>query len=305
MRSLPLITRGILILLVLSVGSRNVAGQSPVVGVLEEVPGKYVGDASSPGVRVVFRRDAQAWVAFRSQCPDQPCLKVISSEFPPEINWTISFDGRKLSQITGRTPSEFKFYSDVGLQEIMKGSTVPTVGKRSVEFSGYQATPVYRPLIANSEPYYDDPDVWKPAQPPTGYVRLLRGQFRRKFPKLCRMSKQDETKLEPLSYLDEDIKTVKGYASKRGWWIIRLHLEGAIDCNDVEAGFEIDDPWFAVDPQHVSSYLASGMSLVDAGDYDNDGKSELVFSIDRDNRGGYVLYYDDFQRHATFEYSYH
>lgn len=47
------------------------------------------------------------------------------------------------------------------------------------------------------------------------------------------------------------------------------------------------------------------MSLVDAGDYDNDGKSEVVFSIAGDNLGGYVLFYDDFTKHATFEFSYH
>jgi hypothetical protein len=47
------------------------------------------------------------------------------------------------------------------------------------------------------------------------------------------------------------------------------------------------------------------MWLVDAGDYDNDGKSELVFSIDRDNRGGYELFYDTLRRHVTFEFNYH
>jgi hypothetical protein len=44
------------------------------------------------------------------------------------------------------------------------------------------------------------------------------------------------------------------------------------------------------------------MWLVDAGDYDNNGRDELVFSIDRYNRGGYELFYDDFKKHATFEY---
>jgi len=47
------------------------------------------------------------------------------------------------------------------------------------------------------------------------------------------------------------------------------------------------------------------MWLVDAGDYDNDGKSEIVFSISRYNRGGYELFYDDFKGHTVFEFSYH
>ena len=32
------------------------------------------------------------------------------------------------------------------------------------------------------------------------------------------------------------------------------------------------------------------------GDYGNDGKSELVFAINRDNRSGYELFYNDFQK---------
>lgn len=47
------------------------------------------------------------------------------------------------------------------------------------------------------------------------------------------------------------------------------------------------------------------MWLVDAGDYDNDGRSELVFSIDRYNEGGYELYYNDFKKHSTFRFGYH
>ena len=47
------------------------------------------------------------------------------------------------------------------------------------------------------------------------------------------------------------------------------------------------------------------MWMVDAGDYDNDGRSELIFSISRDNEGGYEIWYDDFRKHATFKFHYH
>jgi hypothetical protein len=46
------------------------------------------------------------------------------------------------------------------------------------------------------------------------------------------------------------------------------------------------------------------MWLVDAGDYDNDGKSELVFAIDCANEGGYELFYDDFKKHVLQFYYY-
>jgi hypothetical protein len=294
-----------LLLFGLSLRARAVSGQSPALGVLEEVPGVYVGEASSLRVRVVFRREGQGWVAFPSDCPDQQCLKTISSAYPPEITWTISFDGRKVGQVTGHTPAEFKFYAHVGLQEITSGGSVPVVGNRSAEFSGFLDTPVHRPLIANSEPNYVDPEHWKPVSPSTELVGSLRRQFRGKFPKLCGIDPRDETKLTPITYRDDSVKIVKSYHSNRGWWLARLHLDGAIDCNDVEAGLEIDDPWFVVGPQGNPEYLDSWMWLVDAGDYDNDGKSELVFSIDQENRGGYILYFEDFKKRAIFKFGYH
>ena len=64
--------------------------------------------------------------------------------------------------------------------------------------------------------------------------------------------------------------------------------------------------WFVVDPQKRVRYLNEGLGLlVGAGDYDCDGKSELVFQLGGYNRGGYVIYYDDFNKRAVFEFGYH
>jgi len=58
--------------------------------------------------------------------------------------------------------------------------------------------------------------------------------------------------------------------------------------------------------QRDARLLDSGIWLVvDAGDYDGDGKSELVFAINDYNRGGYRLFYDDFRQRAVFEFSHH
>jgi len=180
---------------------------------------------------------------------------------------------------------------------------VPTVGKRSIEFSAYGA-PLYRPLVTNTKPYYKDPDAWKPVSPSQDLNKRLRQEFRQHYPKLCRTSKADESKLEPFAYRDEDVEVVKAYTSKRGLSVARMHLQ-AIECNDIEAGFDIEDPWFVVDVRGSLRYLDAGMWLVDAGDYDNDGQSEVLFSLSSDNVGGYELFYDDFTRRARFQFNYH
>jgi hypothetical protein len=63
--------------------------------------------------------------------------------------------------------------------------------------------------------------------------------------------------------------------------------------------------WYVIHPGGEITFLDQEMWLVDAGDYDNDGKSEVVFAIDGYDRGGYKLFYDDFRKNATFEFSYH
>ncbi len=299
-----MINRVLLMLLVFNAVIPRALAQSPVVGVLEDVPGDYSGQPNVREVRVVFQKSGHEWIAFPSECPDQTCLKTATLKFPRKVTWNIGFDGKLLGQVSGRTPNDFKFYAHVGLQEITSQAPIPTVGTRSAEFGGYTGASVYRPLVANSEPYFSDPDGWKPSQLAPAEIQLFRRQFRQRSPKLCK-SNDDESKLEPFLYRDQDIQVVRAYASREGWKIARLHLEGAVACHDVEAGFQIDDPWFASDPRGRFRYLGSGMWLVDAGDYDNEGRSELVFSIDRENRGGYVLFYDDFRDRAEFEFGYH
>jgi len=299
-----MISRVLLILFAFITMILRVAAQSPIVGVLEDVPGDYVGQPNIREVRVAFQKSGHEWIAFPSDCPDLTCLKTSTLKFPREVTWNIGFDGELLGQVTGRTPNDFKFYAHVGLQEVTSKAPILTVGKRSAEFGGYTGASVYRPLVANSEPYFSDPNRWKPFQLAPAEVQIFRRQFRHKFPKLCK-SNEDETKLEPFAYRDQNIQIIKAYASREGWKIAHLHLEGAIACDDVEAGFQIEDPWFASDPRGLFHYLGSGMWLVDAGDYDNDGSSELVFSIDRENRGGYVLFYHDFRDRAVFEFGYH
>ena len=283
-------------------GFVNASAQDILLGVLEDNPGHYSGDPNFRTVRVVFKKDGLDWRPFHSDCPDQDCLKTVASKYPREVDWTVSFDGKSLGEVKGRTPQTFEWYASVGQQEITSTGPIPTVGQRLTDVEG---VPVYKPLVANSRPYYRDPERWKRGKLSADAGKLVRQQFRRQFPNVCKTSKQDETKLESFPYRDEDIQPVKVYTSKRGWTVTQMQLAEATDCGDAETSSGIGNPWFVVDPNESVKYLDSGLRLVDAGDYDNDGKSELLFSISRYNRGGYELFCDDFKKHAVFEFSYH
>ena len=109
--------------------------------------------------------------------------------------------------------------------------------------------------------------------------------------------------IKPWPYTDANMVVSKAYSSNRHWLIAEVILSGG-EC-DGPPDEAFTSQWFVITPEQQVRFLGSNMWLVDAGDYDNDGKSELVFSIDDNNRGGYKLFYDDFSRIAMFEFSYH
>ena len=276
-----------------------------ILGVLEDRPGTYDDPRDARRVRVAFEKPGRDWKAFPSDCPDQSCLKSLAPEYPQAVVWTISFDGKNLGRVTGRTPQQFDFYSTVGQQEITSPGRVPTIGKKSIEFAGIFDQPVYRPLVANSQPYFTDPDVWKLAPLSDDLAFASRRMFRKKFPKAlnCTRRNQEAATATPWSYLDGDIKIRKTYSSARGWWLVQVRLEEYLCEGPPDDLFQ--DQWFVIDPQKSVRFLGAGMLLVDAGDYDNCGKSEVLFSLSQYNRGGYRLFYDDFTKQAAFEFSYH
>lgn len=301
--SYQILERFLLLLAVIVAGTMSFA-QNIILGVLEESKGHHAGEPNYRDVRVIFQKNGGVWQPFQSDCRNQACLKAVSSTYPSETKWIIAFDGRNLGQVVSHAPSNFRWYGDVGQQRIISKNPVPTIGTRSTEFGGYTEAPLYRPLVASSKGYFADPDRWKPFVPSSEVAGLLQQAFRKKYPKLCRTSQNDQSKLEEFSYRNEEVRVVNAYASRLGSIIVRLHLE-AVDCQDTEAGFDIDDPWFLVDGTKAIKYLDSGMWLVDAGDYDNDGRSELIFSINREDEGGYEIWYENLNKHATFKFLYH
>ena len=275
-----------------------------IIGVLEHHKGHATGDSSYFTVRVVFKKTEEGWQSFESDCKNPVCLKTIASKFPSKIKWTIAFDGKNLGQVSTVNPIKFKYYSNVGEQDIVRGTKIPTIGKPSDEFNGWVPEDVYRPLVAVSRPYYKDPDHWKPSHHEDKLIQLARAEFRKQFPTVNNCDKEDPSRVLPWPYADSDIKILKSYSSNKHWTLLQLSLEGS-ECEMLGDNSPFMRQWFTVNPEQHVSHLGEGMMLIDAGDYDDDGRSEVMFKTHGYNRGGFKMFYNDFSTHASFEFGYH
>ena len=103
-------------------------------------------------------------------------------------------------------------------------------------------------------------------------------------------------------YRPTDVRA-RSYADARGRKLVTLQLDPKLNSCDGpgEAAWELHT--FVVD--HGIRHLGSGMSLVDAGDYDGDGSSEVLFWFSGYNQDGYVLFGDDLRKVAETYWTYH
>jgi hypothetical protein len=281
-------------------------GRQPnvILGVLENLPGAHAGDSDFRAVRAVFKKSGDEWRAFPPLTKSYPEPLTPPVSYPKAMTWTIAFDGKNLGRITSQAPTQYTFYSSVGLETITSQGPVPTVGKKSMDYAGFSGMPVYRPLVAVSQPNFSDPDQWKPAQLSPELIATARQQFQSKFTKVSNCRNPDENVPRPWKYRDEDIHVIKAYSSKDDWSLIELNLTGYA-CDGPEDDGAFDGQWYVVNSAREPRFLGTNMWLVDAGDYDNSGSSEILFSIDGYNKGGYRLFYRNFTRSAEFEFSYH
>jgi hypothetical protein len=290
-------------LLILGVGlapGAIAADDDVVVGILEHLSpaqqrrlaGAY-GDVGSAVVRVAFRKQAGQWQAFASDVGDLDQLKAATQNFPQKLAWTIAFDGKARGHLESTAPPQWAFYSDLGIELIRPGTKVIAIGHPDAGFERWDSDkPVDRPLVLVTRPNTRDPDQWKPATLEDAYRAAGIASLRA------------ENKPEA-GFGDENIRVVKAYRSKSGRVLFALKLSKAVPRGDGPPGPEWQARWFVADSPRSLKFLDTGLALIDAGDYDKDGRSEIIFAKSGYDYDGYVLFYDDFRGSVEFGWNYH
>ncbi len=260
----------------------------------EELVNWEPGPASERVIRPAFEKTSSEW------------RQVDVSSLSARNRWTIAFDGKNLGQVESQPD---KTGGLTQFETILASpSTLPEVGVSSERFAGILVNgpgKVRRPLVAVSKPYFRDPDEWKRAKLPTETSALIRAAFRRDYPHVDRC-KEETIAERDWTFPDSALNLPVVYASNKHSFLVEAVLNAG-ECGWVD---EPDDPesapWFFVSSGGEVRRIGSFMELLDAGDYDNDGLSEVIFFLSQgENTDGFVLYYDTFKKSVNFSWHYH
>jgi len=231
------------------------------------------------------------------------------------IIWTVAFDGKNLAKVASepisRAPSEKVSGPNNTHATLTPAADIPVIGKPDGRFSGNFGRVVRRPLVVVSQPNFTDPDEWKPRRVPDQVMTGVRSRFRNTFHHVRQCDSSGEALKTDWNYPDSEVAVIKSYGSNKGAFIIETKLRDNhclydVNGNDYQSlgGNQI----FYAAPNRDVIYLGLQWQLVDAGDYDGDGRSEVIFyvaegkDIDVESEG-YVLFYDDFQHNVRLTWN--
>jgi hypothetical protein len=266
------------------------------VGILDDAREEMVnwkpGIADKRVIRPAFEKTSTGW------------KQADPSSWPADMNWRAGFDGREIGQLESQPDSEGGLTS---FQNILS-SDVPSVGLPSQKFAGLLGdgpTKVRRPLVVVSEPNFRDPDAWKRTKLPIDVTLLIQNAFRREYPHVGRC--KDEKVVDPnWKFPNSALTFPAAYASNKQTFLARASLDAG-ECGWVDQPEDpLSEPWFFVSEDLTVRRIGSFMSLLDAGDYDNDGRSEVVFFLTQgENTDGFVLFDSSFEKSVSLLWHYH
>lgn len=220
--------------------------------------------------------------------------------------WTVGFDGRTLGTVSTFDPGFQTDYAWTFARDrlllLTPGQSAPNVANKQGRFAGWCDPPNKRPLVVVSHPAVRDPDRWKPYRPGDSLRARLFEPFKARAG-AANTCPQDSETTKPLPYAANDLVFSPSYQDRSGRKLVALGLDLRRNTCDGPPESAWAAHSFVLGADVL--YLGQDLSLVDAGDYDSDGASEVLFWYSGYNDDGYTLFYDGFRKHVDYHWGYH
>jgi hypothetical protein len=280
----------------------------PLVAVASETKRDW-GDPLITVVRVAFAKDRDRWRAFPDSSYDHEANEGPRTTVPRPhaARWNVCLDGRRRGSVSTQAAGDLGAIALANVHTLAPGERTPLFGKKTTAFGGWMGTPVHRPLILVSSDACSDPDKWMPQPFPAAQLDRVLPAFREAVRGISGCE-ADGRAAGPYDFPPNEVIVGQSYASRRGDRLVTLSVRQSkevVGSCDGPLGEEWSPHTFAVLADGTVRHLGSSLQLLDAGDYDGDGKSEIVFQFGRYDYDGYTMFSNRFEESVTFGWIYH
>lgn len=229
-----------------------------------------------PRVRPLFIRiDNKPWQAAPNANDPNPSVPL-----PKNVSWDVCFSGRNDGQLTASlntntntneaklTPPPYVLRSE---------DRAPWRTRRSVDYAGSLEIPVYKPVVlkCSLSSSCNDPEKWR-----KGSIERARPFLKPMIEQLKKQREGNQDHPSSSNLNDAQVKIIGTWISPREGIIVSLRP--ILKSRETET--------FRVDSNKGIHYLGRNMQFIDAGDFDGDGRSEMLFKRHKDGKDSYELY---------------
>ena len=275
-------------------------GDTPlIVGVAEE---KRVYDRT-PVVRALFKKHGDSWLPINNRSVFQ------EAGLEKNINWNLVFDGKNAGSIVSIDPIESNISSFVRDKylSIENEEHFPKLGNKEKRFWNWGGLPENRPIAVNTYPYYEDKEQWKRIRGPKDLLDLRKKVFSTLHPLVgdaFHCNGAPKWDWDEIEFKLEASEVFKAYGNKSGSYIVSagLALKHRSECDGVldKSKYPI---WFYINRE--VKLIGYELDLVEAADFDNDGRVEFIFQHSGYNEDGYTLFESEFESRFDYYWKYH
>ncbi len=242
--------------------------------------------ASVPTFRTLFCKSKTAWAPIGSNT---------NCRAPAEGAWTMLHDGQSVGVLLTR--------SDRILSSI---ASIPRIPVGEERFESWLGTVHDRPLALATQRDVRNTNGWIVSRLSDRERTLFLRSFRTSVAlPHCDGTPHDAMPAAVDGFLDRDVSVLKVIRSSAGQLLVGMAINELLKpCDDVR------DPartthWFVKRGAESPRFIGNEMYVVDAFDFDNDGRTEWLFSRSRYNEDGFILFFDAFRKSVSSSWQYH